>query len=56
MHWIMLLIAGVLEVTSACTMKLSEGFTRLMPSVITVIGYILSAVFLAKKQVSPDLF
>jgi quaternary ammonium compound-resistance protein SugE len=28
-------------------MKMSEGFTRLLPSVITVIGYIASAVFLA---------
>ena len=26
---------------------MSEGFTKLMPSVITVIGYIASAVFLA---------
>jgi quaternary ammonium compound-resistance protein SugE len=43
----MLLIAAVLEVTWAVFMKMSEGFTRLLPSVITVIGYIASAVFLA---------
>lgn len=47
MEWIMLLIAAVLEVTWAVFMKMSEGFTRLLPSVITVIGYIASAVFLA---------
>ncbi len=47
MEWIMLLIAAVLEVTWAVFMKMSEGFTRMLPSVITVIGYIASAVFLA---------
>lgn len=47
MEWIMLLIAAVLEVTWAVFMKMSEGFIRLLPSVITVIGYIASAVFLA---------
>ena len=43
----MLLIAGVLEVTWAVFMKMSEGFTKMMPSIVTAVGYILSAVFLA---------
>jgi quaternary ammonium compound-resistance protein SugE len=43
----MLLIAAVLEVTWAVFMKMSEGFTRMLPSVITAVGYIASAVFLA---------
>ena len=47
MEWIMLLIAGVLEVTWAVFMKMSEGFTKMMPSIVTAVGYILSAVFLA---------
>jgi quaternary ammonium compound-resistance protein SugE len=47
MEWIMLLIAAVLEVTWAVFMKMSEGFTRMLPSVITAVGYIASAVFLA---------
>ena len=47
MKWIMLFLAGVFEVTWACAMKYSEGFTTIMPSVITVIGYIASAVFLS---------
>lgn len=47
MEWLMLLIAGVLEVTWAVFMKMSEGFTRMIPSVITAVGYIASAVFLA---------
>ena len=47
MEWIMLLLAGVFEVGWATMMKLSEGFTRPVPSVITAAGYILSAVFLS---------
>ena len=47
MQWIMLILAGVFEVTWACAMKYSNGFTVLLPSVITVAGYIASAVFLA---------
>lgn len=43
----MLLIAAILEVTWAVFMKMSEGFTKIMPSIITVAGYILSAVFLS---------
>ena len=42
-----LILAGILEITWASTMKLSSGFTVLIPSVITAAGYIASAVFLA---------
>ena len=47
MHWILLALAGVFEVAWAVAMKYSNGFTVLLPSIITVIGYIASAVFLA---------
>lgn len=47
MKWIYLLIAGILEITWAVTMKMSNGFTVLIPSIITGVGYIASAVFLA---------
>ena len=47
MEWIMLLLAAVCEVTWAVAMKYAQGFTRLVPSLITVVGYLLSAVFLA---------
>lgn len=47
MSWIMLLLAGLFEVTWAIAMKYSDGFTVLIPSIITVVGYILSAIFLA---------
>jgi len=42
MAWILLIIAGMLEVVWAYSMKLSEGFTRLPPSVITVVMMIAS--------------
>ena len=47
MEWIMLLLAGLLEITWAVAMKYSEGFTVLLPSAVTALGYVLSAVFLA---------
>lgn len=47
MHWIILLLAGVFEVTWACAMKYSNGFTVPLATVITVVGYIASAVFLS---------
>ena len=47
MKWLFLILAGIFEVTWACAMKFSEGFTNLFPSAVTVIGYIASAVFLS---------
>nr|WP_297708236.1 multidrug efflux SMR transporter [uncultured Butyrivibrio sp.] len=47
MKWFYLFIAGALEITWAITMKMSDGFTVLIPTVITGIGYIASAVFLS---------
>ena len=47
MRWIYLLIAGALEITWAVAMKMSNGFSVLMPSIIAGVGYIASAVFLA---------
>jgi quaternary ammonium compound-resistance protein SugE len=47
MEWVYLLIAGVSEVVWAVAMKFSEGFSKFLPSAITVAGYIISAVFLS---------
>ncbi|MST50997.1 DMT family transporter [Hornefia butyriciproducens] len=47
MKWIILGIAGAMEITWAVAMKYSGGFTQLIPSVITAVSYIASAVFLA---------
>lgn len=37
MAWFALVVAGLLEVIWAYTMKLSEGFTRLWPSITTFV-------------------
>lgn len=37
MPWIYLLVAGALEVVWAFSMKQSHGFTRLVPSLITLV-------------------
>jgi quaternary ammonium compound-resistance protein SugE len=47
MAWVSLLIAGLFEVVWAVAMKYSAGFTRFWPSAITVLGMILSFLFLA---------
>ena len=47
MHWIFLLLAAIFEVSWAIAMKYSDGFSVLVPSIVTVVGYILSAVFLS---------
>ena len=47
MPWIYLLIAGVLEIVWAYTMKQSHGFSRLMPSVITIVAMLASFGLLA---------
>ncbi len=36
--WLMLVVAGLLEVGWALGLKQSDGFTRLWPSVLTVLG------------------
>lgn len=47
MSWILLLIAGLLEVAWAAGLKTSEGFTRLWPSVFTLVTAVGSFVLLA---------
>jgi len=42
MAWLILLIAGLLEVVWAVGLKYSEGLTRFWPSVITVVTLLLS--------------
>lgn len=42
MEWIFLALAGVLETGWAVGLKYSLGFTRLVPSVFTVLGMIAS--------------
>lgn len=47
MAWLMLIVAGLFEIVWAFAMKQSDGFTRLVPSVITIVGMIVSFALLA---------
>jgi quaternary ammonium compound-resistance protein SugE len=47
MAWFYLFVAGILEIGWAVGLKKSEGFSRLLPSVITVILMIASVAVLA---------
>lgn len=47
MAWAILVLAGLLEVVWAYYMKLSEGFTKPLPSVITIVAMIASFALLA---------
>lgn len=47
MSWFYLVIAGAFEVVWATALKYSNGFTRFYPSIITVLGMIISFYFLS---------
>ncbi len=47
MAWTMLIAAGLLEVVWAFTMKQSEGFSKLWPSLITLAAMVASFALLA---------
>ena len=47
MAWVLLLIAGLLEVGWAVGLKYTEGFTRLVPSVLTLLSMTASVGMLA---------
>lgn len=55
MPWIYLTFAGLLEIIWAFTMKQSDGFTRLWPSVITIIAMIASFALLSLSMKSLPL-
>ncbi|WP_046865444.1 DMT family transporter [Microvirga massiliensis] len=42
MAWLYLVVAGLLEVLWAFTMKQSLGFTKLVPSLVTLVAMIIS--------------
>lgn len=41
MEWIYLFIAIICEITATSLMKISNGFTKLLPSIGTFLGYII---------------
>jgi quaternary ammonium compound-resistance protein SugE len=55
MAWMYLLIAGLLEVFWAVSLKYTEGFSKLWPSLMTGAGMIASFYFLAQALKSIPL-
>lgn len=47
MAWFYLLVAGILEVVWAVGMKYSEGWTKLYPSIFTIVSMIIGFYFLS---------
>lgn len=47
MAWVTLILAGIFEIIWAYSMKMSEGFSKLTPTVITIVFMILSFGLLA---------
>lgn len=47
MAWVYLVLAGILEIVWATAMKQSHGFTRLVPSAVTIVGMLASFWLLA---------
>ncbi|TXI45516.1 multidrug efflux SMR transporter [Methylophilus sp.] len=46
-YWLFLFAAIVSEVTATSSLKASAGFSKLLPSVVVVVGYALSFYFLS---------
>lgn len=47
MHWLFLALAIVSEVFASSMLKLSEGFTKMLPTVGVAVGFIVSFYFLS---------
>ncbi|QXE17438.1 multidrug efflux SMR transporter [Clostridium sp. 001] len=47
MEWIYLITAGFFEVSWAIGLKYSQGLTKILPSILTIIGMIASFYFLS---------
>jgi quaternary ammonium compound-resistance protein SugE len=47
MEWFYLVVAGVFEIGWAIGLKYSHGFTKTLPSILTIIGMVASFYFLS---------
>ncbi|MCB2305197.1 multidrug efflux SMR transporter [Clostridium estertheticum] len=47
MEWVYLVVAGIFEVAWAIELKYSLGFTKILPSLLTIIGMLTSFYFLS---------
>lgn len=45
MKWLMLIVAGLVEMGWAVELKYSQGFTKLVPSIFTIMGIIRKFLF-----------
>lgn len=50
MAWLLLIVAGLLEIIWAVTLKRTEGFTRLGPSLVTITAMIASFYLLSHSM------
>jgi len=48
--WTLLVIAGLLEIVWAIGLKYTDGFTKLVPSIVTIAAMIVSMYLLAKAS------
>ncbi|MCM3732817.1 quaternary ammonium compound efflux SMR transporter SugE [Fictibacillus nanhaiensis] len=48
MAWIYLFVAGIFEIVWAIGLKYTNGFTKFWPSVVTVVGMIVSFYYLSQ--------
>ena len=48
MEWFILFLAGLAEITWAVALKYADGFHKLIPTIITVVGYVASLLLLSK--------
>jgi quaternary ammonium compound-resistance protein SugE len=55
MAWIMLFVAGILEVVWAFSMKQSQGFTKIVPTTITAVAMLASVALLSLSMRSLPL-
>ena len=55
MYWLFLALSVVLEIFATTMMNVSAGFTKLLPSVATLVGYFLSFTFLSMALKKIDL-
>lgn len=47
MEWFYLVVAGIFEISWAIGLKYSQGFTKILPGILTVIGMAASFYFLS---------
>jgi small multidrug resistance pump len=47
MHWIYLFVAIIAEVCATSALKMSAEFTKLLPSIVVVAGYLVAFYFLS---------